>query len=873
MVTQRTLPTGTVTFLFTDIEGSTKLVQDFGDSVGALFEAHAAIVRAAIADHGGIEVNTEGDAFFCVFTSAADAVAAAVEIQRRLHDHDWPSGGTVRIRIGLHTGVGTVGGDDYFGIDVHRASRIADTGHGGQIVISEATRGAVVGNDLPSGVAVRDLGMHRMKDLTSPEHLSDLVVDGLPDDFPRLRSLRMMGTQLPTPLSSFIGRDADVETVVELLEQQRMVTLVGPGGIGKSRLSLRVAEAVADRFDAVFFVSLASVGDPNLVAATILRALGDPPSGQDSTVRLHDLLAHKRWLLVLDNFEHVVDAAGLVASALAAAPEVTVLATSQIPLRIAGEHEYSVLPLSLATDAVSGDPLDSEAVQLFIDRATAVRPDLELTDETVEAIVEITAALDGIPLAIELAAARVRVLPPVALRHRMGSFLDLLSSGSREVDPRQQTLRGAIGWSYDLLTESQQRLLEDFSVFRGGATLDAIEAACGLEREYWEWLEGLEALVSHSLVTRVENESSSRFVLYEMVRAFAAEKLVERGTSDAVAEQHFEWFLDVARRASAGLMTADQGTWLTTLDDERDNLLAALEWAMDRGDAHRSAQMVFALWRFWHMRGPIPEGADRVEKILTMETLESPDRMLALEAAGGLAWWSGDLDTARARYGESVEVARSVGDEWELANALYNSGLALGFGDASGRGRDALEEALAIGERLDDDLIRARCYWGLSSIHQIDDEFERSIDQLRIALALFKSEGDEFMVQWTNRELGAAEMALGELQHATVHLAESLEFFSSTGDRSGILLLLRDHARMAAIRGDQNRALRLLGATTERERESRLNLGQFELEALGLENPIVITDQEAADRLLEEGKRWSIDQAVAYALAGRANGS
>ncbi|MGI9641283.1 MAG: ATP-binding protein, partial [Acidimicrobiia bacterium] len=735
-----TLPTGSVTFLFTDIEGSTRLVEKLGGGYGAVLDAHNEILRSAIRDHGGTVVSTEGDSFFAVFADGSDAVGAAVAAQTGLAAHAWPDGVDVVVRMGIHSGEGTLGGDNYTGIDVHRAARIAAAGHGGQVVLSGETGEAVI-DALPDGVQVRPLGIHRLRDLASPIELSDLRISGLPDEFPALRTVTTIGERVPMPLSSFVGREHDVAAIAQQLDTSRLVTLTGPGGIGKSRLALEVADRISSRFDAVFFVPLAPISDAGLVASTILRALDDPPSTEESEVRLATLLGNKRWLLILDNFEHVTDAAALVAKLLADSRGVAFLVTSRVPLGIAGESEYVVGPL--ATDTRPDSSHDTEAVTLFVDRALAVRPDLVLDDEAMGAIAEITDALDGIPLAIELAAARVRVIPPAALKQRMGSLLDLSSSTSAALEPRLQTLRDAIGWSYDLLTPSQQQLLEDVSVFRGGATLDAIEAVAGAGRSYWDWLADLDALVSHSLVFRIENPNTSRFGVYEVIREFASERLSQGERSQIVLARHFSWFSDLAERAAGALVTADQGLWLDTLDDDRGNLLAALRWSMASGDAAGAGAMAFFLWRFWHMRGPIREGAELVDEVLAMEALDAGDRIAVLDAAGGLAWWSGDMPGARTAYGEAVQLARTHGSDDELANALYNHGLALAFGEIPDDGLVLLNESLAIGERTGNGLIIASSLWGMASVHQVDHDFNESMGQLTTALALFREAGDE----------------------------------------------------------------------------------------------------------------------------------
>jgi predicted ATPase/class 3 adenylate cyclase len=867
-VDQRTdLPTGTVTFMFSDIEGSTALVAELGDDAARLFFAHADMIRAAVHQHRGVEVGTEGDSFFCVFPSASDAVAAAIATQRSLSDHPWPPGHRVRVRVGLHTGSGTLGGDDYFGLDVHRAARVGATGHGGQIVVSAATK-TVVERDLPPDVAVRDLGLFRLKDLAEPEHLYDLVINGLPSDFPPLNTAAAIGPALPEPLSRFIGRASEVDDITTLVATTRLVTCTGPGGVGKTRLALQVADRVADRFDATYFVPLAPITEPDLVAPTILKALNVPPTGESAEDQLTAFLAAKRWLLILDNFEQVVDAAPVVSAILRAGSGVSILATSRTALRIAGEQEYPVPPLAVADpdEAAGIEPLlESEAVRLFIDRAQAVRPDLALDDEAVEAIADITRSLDGLPLAIELAAARVRIVAPSDLRYRMSDMLNLLTTGSRDVDERQRTLRNTISWSYQLLTVSQQHLLEDLSVFRAGATLDAIAAACGARSEDWEWLDDLDSLVGHSLIDRPETSSESRFVLLETIREFAAERLEDRGATAVVSERHLAWFLELAEQAAENLKTVDQGTWLAVLDRERDNLRGAISWATRTGDTERASRLVLALWRYWHMRGPIAEGAARAREVLRMEGLTDDDRLRALEAAGGLAWWVGDMNAASSHYLEALDLSRTVGNDESLANALYNAGLAMSF-KSPGNGTSYLAEGLAIAEASGNTQAASQCRWGLSSVYQFEHDFDRAREELVIALAGFQSTEDVFMTNWTLRDLGSVEMVLNRLDDADDHLSAALRFFSSTGDVSGTLGLLRDRARLFAMHGDTDRALRLIGAADEHERKAGLDLGQFELEALGVEDPLVVTDEAAAERFKCEGRSWSIDEAVAHAL-------
>ena len=444
------LPTGTVTFLFTDIEESTRLLQRVGDEAyGDLLAAHARVLREAIAAGSGIEVQTEGDAFFAAFPTAAGALLAAVHAQRALSRHPWPDGNAVRVRMGVHTGEGILGGDNYIGLDVHRAARIGAAGHGGQVLISAATRG-LVESALPKGVGLRDLGAHRLKDIEQPEHLHQLLVEGLSDRFPPIRTLDASQTNLPPQRTSFVGREHEAAQATAILDRVRLLTLTGPGGIGKTRLALKVAADALGRFaDGVYMADLSPIDGPSLVPAAIVRALQvrEQP-GRDPLDSLADHLRDLEVLLVVDNLEHLLEAASVVGRLLDAAPRLTVLATSRVPLHIAGEHEFPVPPMALP-DGVDRPDLEElsryEAVRLFVERASAVRPGFRLTPENAAAIAQITVQLDGLPLAIELAAGRAKLLDPDAILARLGTRLSLLTGGARDLPARQQTLRAAIG--------------------------------------------------------------------------------------------------------------------------------------------------------------------------------------------------------------------------------------------------------------------------------------------------------------------------------------------------------------------------------------------------------------------------------------------
>ena len=537
------LPLGTVTFFFSDIEASTRLAESLAERWPAVLERHREIVRAALRASDGLEVQTEGDGFFAVFVTAPAAVAATVQAQRDLAAEPWPADGHVRVRMGLHSGDGTIDRDgSYVGHDVHRAARVAGAAHGGQVLVSETTR-ALASLALPEGVSLRDLGQHRLKDL-QPQSLAQLFIDGLPADFPAVRSLDVRPNNLPLQLTSFVGRDRELRAVTDLVARARVLTLTGPGGTGKTRLALQLAAQVSDAFpDGTWFVPLEPLRDPGLVLPTVARTIAVfPRPGEAALDALAAAIAERRMFLVLDNFEQVVEAAGGVAGLLRACSGLQVVVTSRAALRIAGEQEYPVpgLPTPPDTSRLSRVELEElpaaernpdaaaldqyEAVRLFVARALAVRPGFAVTDQNAPAVAGITARLQGMPLAMELAAARLKVLAPEQILQRLEQQLGILTSSARDLPDRQRTLRGAIAWSCDLLDEAHRRLLGRLAVFRGGWQLEAAEAVAdqpsGLQLDT---LDGLTELVDQSLVRRADEQAGvARYALLESVREFAA---------------------------------------------------------------------------------------------------------------------------------------------------------------------------------------------------------------------------------------------------------------------------------------------------------------------------------------------------------------
>jgi predicted ATPase/class 3 adenylate cyclase len=864
----RDLPTGTVTFLFTDIEGSTDLLHRMGDDTRAAFDSHDRILTEAIADQRGILLRTEGDAVFAVFESPLDAVLAATAAQRALGAHEWQDGGEVRVRMGIHTGEGVLRGADYHGIDVHRAARISAAGHGGQILVSASTVTLAAAD--PNAPRFVDLGAHRFKDLLEPEHIYQVAADDLPGEFPPIRSLATTKNNLPTQLTSFVPR-ADLERIVALVEEHRLVTLTGPGGTGKTRLALQSAAAMSDAFDEIYFIPLAPVTDPELVAATIASTLGlTHASGAPETL-IVDYLDERRALLVLDNFEQVLDAAPLMTRLLSDTSRVKILTTSRAPLHVAGEREYAVPPLAVPNGTADLDALKSvESVALFIDRATAALPDFDLDDDNAPAVAEITRRLDGLPLAIELAAARVKLLPPPAMARRLGTSLDLLSSTRRDLPERQQTLRGTISWSYDLLDPGEQRLLAALSVFRGGATLEAIEMVCThvADSDAIDLLATLETLVDHSLVRQFQASGTPRFGMLETIREFAWERLRDSDDCPIVQDAHLTAYLRIAEEAAPHLTGSEQATWLAVLNDERDNTRAAIAFALDAERVNEAGRLTAALWRYWHMRGLIPEGIDVATRVLALSDPPLELRFKVLQAAGGLAYWAADFDRAAARYDEALDVARALGDPSIIAEALYDASFPAMLQRTEGdRVRAMLEEAERLFSEAGDRLGAARIGWarGVAGIMVFDDP-SITLDESLAALPVFEAEDDVFMVGWAHHMAAVALMNLERLDEAVPHTIAALDVFEPAGDVSGVILQIQNINQLCLRIGDYEVGVVLAGAIATQQHRTGMNLAEAAANAvIGLDPAYEALGKDRVDELFEQGMQRTLEEAVALA--------
>jgi len=894
--------TSTLTFLFSDIEGSTRLQEQLGmNPYAEVLGRHQALLRAAFAAHDGREQGTEGDSFFVVFESAREAVVAAVDAQRALAAEPWPAGIEVLVRMGIHAGEARVTPAGLVGLDINRAARIAAAASGGQIVVSEAIR-QLVGPDLGPEISLRGLGSHRLKDLGEPQPLCQIVAEGLRLEFPPLRSLDARPNNLPTQLTSFVGRERELAEARRLLAANRLVTLTGPGGTGKTRLGLQVAADAADEYpDGVFFVALETVREPALVEPRISSAIGLAEAGtQDSGRTLREWLVDKRVLLVLDNFEQVVAAGPIVAALMRDAPGLSVLATSRAALRVSGEQEYPVpgLPVppdpsmmpaievaQLSPSERAFDPAvlsTYEAVRLFIARASAVRPDFSVSNENAPAVAGIVARLHGMPLAIELAAARVKLLSPDAILARLESRLSLLSAGSRDLPERQQTLRGAIAWSYDILDESCRRHLDRLSVFEGGFDLPAAEAVCGPAEELgMDVLDGLVSLVDQSLVRTVDAPGEPRFAMLDTIREFAAEHLEARGEADAIKDRRGRWFLELVEGIAPQLAGVEQRALLDRLERDHDNIRAVLDRAVGSGDGATAIRVAFAVWRFWQKRGHLYEARRRLDAMAAAEWshVDPTLRARLMEALGGVCWWQGDVVAMRPPYREAVEIWRSLGDRAGLANALYNYAFTLSVPetptgpatniDPEGEGWRVLEEALELYRDLGDRRGEANILWGMGQQQYFKNLEDAGAAMFRRSLELFREVGDRTMEAWALHMLGGALIRSGDTGDARTAFRHALRHFYTAGDTAGIALVLDDLSSEAIAEDDPLRASKLWGAARSLTQTTGAMLAAFTdswLESRLRPSVRVALDPEELERGARDGAALTLDEAVAYAL-------
>jgi predicted ATPase/class 3 adenylate cyclase len=912
-------PTGTVTFLFTDIEGSTKLWEKSPRGMQVALIRHDAVLWETIERHGGFVFKTVGDAFCAAFPTALGALEAALAAQRGLFSEAWGAEiGTLRARMALHTGATHERDGDYFGPPVNRVARLLSAGHGGQILLSSSTQ-ELVRDHLPAATHLRYLGEKRLKDLSRPERIFQLTTPALPSEFPPLKTLESHTNNLPLQATPLIGREREVESVCGLLRssETRLLTLLGPGGTGKTRVGLQVAAELADDYeDGVFFVPIAAITDPTLVAPTIARVLGLSEGGaQPLEELLEGYLRDRQTLLLLDNLEQVLEAAPIVERLLSNAPNLKILATSRIPLGLYGEYEFPVPPLSLP-DPDSLPPLEYlteyEAIRLFVERARAVRPDFSLTEENGPAVVEICERLDGLPLAIELAAARIKLLPPRVLLARLGNRLKILTGGARNLPERQRTLRNAIEWSYGLLDEGEKLLFGRLGVFSGGATLEAMEAVCDAEGDLpTDVFEGASSLLDKSLLRQEEGAAGEpRFVMLETIHEFANVKLEESGEVEAVRWAHAEYFLALAEEAEPMLWGAEDAAWLNRLEQEHNNMRAALSWAIAHESAELALRLSGALQWFWFAWAYYDEGRSWLEQALVKEDRASTAvRAKGLDAVGWLAHEQGDIDraTAAAEKGLKLsneagvgnvvvadlkhvlgETARQRGD-YDLAMEFYDEGLKLyqeagdrrgvawslgSLANAAGdrgdheQAKRLYEEGLVLSRRLGGARPLGAYLLSLGYEFLLEGNLERAAELNEEAEALFRKQGRRGDLRHVLPNLGWVALLQGDHERAEDVHEECLVLCRDLGDRLTASESIEGLACTAWAKGEAGRASVLFGAAEALREAAGYQLAPRDR---SLREPYLTAARsqvgEAAwSEAWEEGRSMQFEDAIVYAL-------
>ncbi len=911
-------PTGVVTFLFSDIEGSTQLLQRLGEGYAPVLETHRRLFRAVCKAHNGQEIDATGDSFCIVFKAAIDAVIAATALQRALHEHNWPFEGKVRVRIGLHSGKPAHTAAGYIGLDVHVAARVMAAARGGQVLLTQATR-HLVGTHWPQGVKLRDLGEHRLKDLRHPQRLCQLIIEGVPSTFPPLATINNRPYNLPTPPTPLIGREQTLKDACALLRRAdvRLVTFIAPGGAGKTRLSLQVgSELLADCEDGVFWVALAPLSDSIAVTIAIARSLEiSEVAGLSVLESVQEHLRDKRLLLVLDNFEQVLVAAPQVAELLAACPLLKILITSRAPLHLRGEHKFAVPPLELPNLASSLFPqtlAQNAAVQLFVQRAHAVQPDFAITHETLSAIAEICIRLDGLPLAIELAAARVRLFSATTLLNRLKKRLPLLTGGAQDLPERHQTLRNAIAWSYDLLRPDEQKLFRRMAIFSNGCTLEAAENIAILTDEAAFALDEFEALLDHSLLhTRSAADGETRFSMLETIREYALEALTKSGEREVVARRHAEFFVNLAQEAAPLLAGAQQVVWLARLDADHDNLLAALNWLADN-EPETGLRLAVLLWPYWLRRGRFAGGRRRLERNLEQtlaQNREVPTALLAQAqlGIGRLAWFQADYAASHEALSQSLALYRQLDDRKGIATALYGLGFVAASRGEHAPSRALLEESLTLKQELGDNTdlhyiltglvimasseqhlmeVRALLESGLTTARRegnprgiglllfnlgitayFQDDYAAAQEALNESLKILHALGDTWAVARVMWGLGSVSCALGEHAPAQSFFNEALTIHTELRGHWEMCQVIEFIAFLAAEQAQPARAVTLLSAAaalreTLHYHQVPVVLERYERYLNSLQTTM---DDAAFEAAWSAGQAMSLKEAVAFA--------
>jgi predicted ATPase len=876
------LPSGTVTFLFTDIEGSTLLWERDREGMHDAVERHLALLRETVTARDGVLFKVIGDATQSAFATAGDALTAAVAAQGALLAGPWATApGPLRVRMALHAGEAAPRDGDYLAAPLNRLSRLLATGYGGQILLTEVVERLVLGN-LPDGISLRPLGAHRLRDLEAPEQVFQATAPGLPERFPPLRGIPSHPTNLVEPLTALIGRDEEVAALLRLLgtDGARLVTVTGPGGIGKTRLALEVAAEALDRYpDGVFVVDLAPLTDPALVVPTVAATLGAREvAGQRLLDTLTSVLAAKRLLLVLDNAEHVLGAAGELAELLAACPRLSMLSTSREPLHVRGERVFPLLPLELPP--ADHLPRVEElalvpAISLFVERATASHPEFALTGDNAVAVAAICRRLDGLPLAIELAAARVPMLPPAALLARLEKRLPLLTGGGGDLPVRQRTMRDAIAWSYDLLTGEEQALFRRLAIFVGGFTLAAAEAVThsGEDRSM---LDLLGALVDQSLLRQMPgSDEEPRYHMLETVRELGLERLVSAEEEDEARKSHVGYFLRLSKTLARGGRSLGRRELLSPVAAERDNLRLALGWLDEQNEVESLSQLsaaTYGLWLHWGLPG---EGLHWVERALQRSDRKaSVAREETLYAAAVLAIFQDDYARAGVFSAEELAIARELGDTFLIGQALTIAGFLASRQRDFQRAEALLHEARQLLSGLGDSFVHAVGDAGIALLILADmsltqGHLDKAAARYEESLRDLQAIGYDWEMSDVKAGLGGVSYCRGELVRATALYTESLQLARDLGLTTLFASSLLGFAAIAAESGRAEQGARLLGAAEGSAASLGTSIFQRDLPIRdrALAALTVALGAERLEAARAEGRGLPIDQALAEAMA------
>ena len=803
-------------FLFTDIEGSTTLWEKFPERMRGALAQHDLVLRGIIEGRNGRVFKTVGDSFFAVFPAADDAVAAAADVQHRLLGEPWTEvGESLRVRIAIHTGPAESRDGDYFGPTLNRLARILASAHGGQIVLSKAVVD-LLGSRLRATAKLIDLGEHRLRDLVRPEHIFQYIERGLREDFPLLRSLSAFAHNLPGQLTSFIGRETEVAEIKHLISRTRLLTLTGSGGNGKTRLALQTAAEMVDHFaNGVWFVDMAAVLDSTLIATTVattLRLREQP--GQTMLEALIAFLRGKRLLLIFDNCEQIVSACAVLAEKLLkACPELHILATSREALAVAGETTWRVpsLPVPPAQPLDSFEKLaEIPSVRLFVDRATSVVPDFQLTAGNAPAVAKICRRLDGIPLAIELAAARVKMISPEEIALRLNDRFRLLTGGSRTALPRHQTLRAAIDWSYHLLGGIEGVLFRRLSLFYGSFSLEAAESVYeGPDQDSMDVLDSVSRLVDKSLLIREQSEGTPRYRMLETIREYAFDRLRDSGEVAAVQRRFLNFFLKLGQTADNELSGPAQGEWLERLDAEQENFRAVLTWNVEESEFRTAQlQLALALSRFWLVRGNWEEGLTCLLRVVSPDCVRqfASDRSRALNSCGNFACQLGRYDEATRHYEGSLAIRRELGDQRGIAATLNNLGnVYLHQGDYE-TAEPLFSESLSLLRKLGYEPGIAPCLNNLASVRVQRRDYAGAEKNANEALEIFKKVGNDLGVAASLAELGKLAMSQKEIDRARSCFEESLALSRGLDEKVGIIGSLQSLGQLMMIQNNYESA-------------------------------------------------------------------